>query len=144
MSTQPQHHVVIVGGGFAGLGCAQKLADEDGVHVTLIDRNNYHQFQPLLYQVATSQLSPTDIAHSLRAVFAENDKVDVKLAEISDVDPATRTVTSTDGQRWTGDVLVLAAGSQPNFFKTPGARENAFPLYSLDDATELRSRILGL
>ena len=137
-------HVLIVGGGFAGLGCAQGLAGQDGVHVTLIDRNNYHQFQPLLYQVATSQLAPSDIAHSLRAVFDSDDNVDVKLAEIAEVDPVTRTVTSADGQRWSGDVLVLAAGSQPNFFDTPGATDHAFPLYSLDHATNLRSRILGL
>jgi len=137
-------HVVIVGGGFAGLGCAQRLAGNDGVRVTLIDRNNYHQFQPLLYQVATSQLAPSDIANSLRAVFVDEHAVDVKLAEIAAVDPATRTVTSADGERWSGDVLVLAAGSQPNFFDTPGAADNAFPLYSLDDATNLRSRILGV
>ena len=137
-------HVLIVGGGFAGLGCAQGLAGHDGVNVTLIDRNNYHQFQPLLYQVATSQLAPSDIANSLRAVFADDDDVDVKLAEIAEVDPATRTITSADGQRWSGDVLVLAAGSQPNFFDTPGAADHAFPLYSLDHATNLRSRILGL
>jgi NADH:ubiquinone reductase (H+-translocating) len=139
-----KRHVVIVGGGFAGLGCAQKLAGHDDVQVTLIDRNNYHQFQPLLYQVATSQLAPSDIAHSLRAVFVGEDNVDVKLAEIAEVDVAARTVTSTDGQQWSGDVLVLAAGSQPNFFDTPGAADNSFPLYSLDDATKLRSRILGL
>ncbi|HEV7176825.1 MAG TPA: NAD(P)/FAD-dependent oxidoreductase [Solirubrobacteraceae bacterium] len=144
MSAGEHRHVVIVGGGFAGLGCAQRLADQDDVRVTLIDRNNYHQFQPLLYQVATSQLAPSDIAHSLRSVFADQKNVDVKLAEISAVDPATRTVTSTDGGRWDGDVLVLAAGSQPNFFGTPGAAESAFPLYSLDDATRLRSRILGI
>jgi NADH dehydrogenase len=144
MSDADRRHVVIVGGGFAGLGCAQRLAGHDGIHVTLIDRNNYHQFQPLLYQVATSQLAPSDIAHSLRAVFAGDDTVDVKLADIATVDPATRTVTATDGQAWSGDVLVLAAGSQPNFFGTPGAAEHAFPLYSLDDATNLRSRILGL
>ena len=137
-------HVVIVGGGFAGLGCAQELAGHDGVRVTLIDRNNYHQFQPLLYQVATSQLAPSDIAHSLRAVFVGEDNVDVKLAEVGDIDPAARTVTSTDGEQWSADVLVLAAGSQPNFFDTLGAAENSFPLYSLDDATNLRSRILGL
>ena len=120
-----KRHVVIVGGGFAGLGCAQKLAGHDGVHVTLIDRNNYHQFQPLLYQVATSQLAPSDIAHSLRAVFVGEDNVDVKLTDVAEVDPAARTVTSSDGQQWSGDVLVLAAGSQPNFFDTPGAAQNA-------------------
>jgi NADH dehydrogenase len=139
-----RHHVVIVGGGFAGLGCAQKLADRDDIHITLIDRNNYHQFQPLLYQVATSQLAGTDIAHSLRGVFADQENVDVHLAEITGVDTATKTVTTRDGGSWSGDVLVLAAGSQPNFFGTPGAAENSFPLYSLDDATRLRSRILGL
>jgi NADH dehydrogenase len=135
---------VIVGGGFAGLGCAQKLADRDDVDITLIDRNNYHQFQPLLYQVATSQLAPSDVANSLRGVFADRRNVDVKLAEISAVDTATRTVRTSEGEEWAGDVLVLAAGSQPNFFHTAGAAEHAFPLYSLDDATRLRSRILGL
>jgi NADH:ubiquinone reductase (H+-translocating) len=144
MSAAEHRHVVIVGGGFAGLGCAQRLAEHDDVRVTLIDRNNYHQFQPLLYQVATSQLAPSDIAHSLRSVFADQKNVDVKLAEIAEVDPAARTVTSTDGERWDADVLVLAAGSQPNFFGTPGAPESSFPLYSLDNATELRSRILGI
>jgi NADH:ubiquinone reductase (H+-translocating) len=136
--------VVIVGGGFAGLGCAQKLADQDDIHVTLIDRNNYHQFQPLLYQVATSQLAGADIAHSLREVFADQKNVDVKLADITSVDIESRTVATAGGESWTGDVLVLAAGSAPNFFGTPGAAENSFPLYSLDHATRLRSRILGL
>jgi NADH dehydrogenase len=139
-----KHRVVVVGGGFAGLGCAQKLADHDDIHVTLIDRNNYHQFQPLLYQVATSLLSPTDIAHSLRSVFADQQNVDVQLAEVTAVDTTNRTVTAADGGKWEADAIVLAAGSQPNFFHTPGAAENTFPLYSLDNATSLRSRILGL
>ena len=115
------------------------------MRVTLIDRNNYHQFQPLLYQVATSQLAPSDIAYSLRKLFAETTNVDVKLGEVASIDPATqhraRRPTATS---YTGDALVLAAGSQPNFFRTPGADEHAFPLYSLDDATRLRSRILGV
>lgn len=139
-----RRHVVIVGGGFAGLGCAGRLADHKDIDITLIDRNNYHQFQPLLYQVATSQVAASDIANSLREVFAGEENVDVKLAEISSVDTATRTVRTEDGEEWTGDALVLAAGSQPNFFHTPGAEEHAFPLYSLDNATRLRSRILGL
>jgi len=143
-ASNDRRHAVVVGGGFAGLGCAQRLADHDSVRVTLIDRNNYHQFQPLLYQVATSLVAPSDIAHSLREVFAGQENVDVKLADVSAVDRATRTVTTVDGGSWTGDALVIAAGSQPNFFHTPGAAENTFPLYSLDNATRLRSRILGL
>ncbi|HEV7493379.1 NAD(P)/FAD-dependent oxidoreductase, partial [Baekduia sp.] len=140
----PRWHVVVVGGGFAGVGCARRLAGRDDVRVTLIDRNNYHQFQPMLYQVATSQIAPSDIAQSLRTVFADSKNVDVKLAEITGVDLASRTVTAADGQTWSGDALVLAAGSQPNFFGTPGASGNSFPLYSLDDANRLRSRVLGL
>jgi NADH dehydrogenase len=139
-----KHRVVIVGAGFAGLGCAQRLADNDDVAVTLVDRNNYHQFQPLLYQVATSQLAGTDIAQSLRQVFADQANVDIKLDEVTEIDAPTRTVTTKEGESLRGDALVLAAGSQANFFDTPGAAENAFPLYSLDDATRLRSRILGL
>jgi NADH dehydrogenase len=137
-------HVVVVGGGFAGVGCVRRLARHDGVRVTLIDRNNYHQFQPLLYQVATSQLASSDVAFSLRKLFHDDHNVDVKLAEVASLDPASRTLTTTDGQRFTGDAVVLAAGSQPNFFRTPGAQENAFPLYSLDDAQRLRSRIIGV
>ena len=137
-------HVVIVGGGFAGLGCARRLADHDDVQITLIDRNNYHQFQPLLYQVATSQLASSDIAYSLRKLFHDNMNVDVKMGEVASLDPAAHSVTTTDGERYAGDALILAAGSQPNFFGTPGAEDHAFPLYSLDHAQRLRSRILGV
>ncbi len=95
---QTPTHVVIVGGGFAGLGCARALAGEDSVRVTLLDQHNYHQFQPLLYQVATAQLSATDIASSLRKAFHSDDNVDVKLAEVTEVDPAHRSVRTTDGE----------------------------------------------
>jgi NADH dehydrogenase len=136
--------VVIVGGGFAGVACAKRLAEHDDFHVTLVDRHNYHQFQPLLYQVATSQLAPSDIAYSLRKLFADDENVELKLADVASIDPASRTVVSSDGVSWTGDALVVAAGSQPNFFGTSGADEHALPLYSLDDAVELRSRIIGV
>jgi NADH dehydrogenase len=139
-----RRHVVVVGGGFAGVGTAKRLARHDDVRVTLLDRNNYHQFQPLLYQVATSQLASGDIAYSLRKLFHDSLNVDVKLAEAASIDPATHTVTTTDGERFSGDAIVLAAGSQPNFFRTAGAAEHAFPLYCLDDAQRLRSRILGV
>jgi NADH dehydrogenase len=135
-------HVIVVGGGFAGVGCVRQLAKHDDVRVTLLDRHNYHQFQPLLYQVATSQLASSDAAFSLRKLFSRSPNVNVKLAEVASVDPASLTVTTTDGESFSGDAIVLAAGSQPNFFRTPGAREHAFPLYSLDDAQRLRSRIL--
>src|SRR3954470_24453147 len=140
----PVPHVVIVGGGFAGVGCARRLAGRDDVRVTLIDRNNYHQFQPLLYQVATSQLAPSDVAYSLRKLFHTDQNVHVKLAQVASLEPEGRAVTTTDGERISGDALVLAAGSQPNFFHTPGAEQHAFPLYCLDDAQRLRSRILGV
>ena len=137
-------HVVIVGGGFAGVGCARRLARHPEVHITLIDRHNYHQFQPLLYQVATSQLAAGDISFSLRKLFRDSPNVSVKLGEVASLDAATHTVTTVEGDEIAGDALVIAAGSQPNFFRTPGADEHAFPLYSLDNATRLRSRIISV
>ena len=139
-----RRHVVVVGGGFAGIACAQRLAKQDDVHVTLIDRHNYHQFQPLLYQVATCQLAPADVASSLRKIFRHRPNVDVKLEDVTGLDPAALEVTTADGRAYAGDAVVLAAGSQPNFFRTPGAAEHALPLYSLDDATRLRSQVLGV
>ena len=94
---RPSTHVVIVGGGFAGIGCARELAGEDSVHVTLIDQHNYHQFQPLLYQVATSQLAATSIASSLRKTFHDHDNVDVKMGEVIEVDTAAHSVRTRDG-----------------------------------------------
>jgi len=133
--------VVIVGGGFAGVACARALAKHDDIHVTLIDKNDYHQFQPLLYQVATSMLVARDIAYPLRRIAAEFEGFEVHRREVASVDPAAKTVTTVSGDTYAGDYLVLAAGSQPNFFKTPGA-EHAFPLYSLDDAERLQTRII--
>jgi NADH dehydrogenase len=133
--------VVIVGGGFAGIACARALAKHDDIHVTLIDKNDYHQFQPLLYQVATSMLAARDIAYPLRKIAAEFDGFEAHRREVASIDPAAKSVTTASGDTYAGDYLVLAAGSQPNFFKTPGA-EHAFPLYSLDDADRLRTRII--
>ncbi|MFO0808211.1 MAG: FAD-dependent oxidoreductase [Gemmataceae bacterium] len=135
-------HVVVVGGGFAGIACAKGLSVYPQVRVTLIDKNNFHQFQPLLYQLATSQLSSADITYSLRKIFIDTPNVDVKLAEVTAVDPSARTATTADGQTYRGDYLVLAAGARANFFNTPGADKYSFPLYSLDDGQRLRSRIL--
>jgi NADH dehydrogenase len=135
---------VIVGGGFAGLSCARELAGSDDLRITLIDKNNYQQFQPLLYQVATATLAPSNAAFNLRNIFRKCSNVDVKMAEVVSVDLGTRAVVTAEGQRSQGDFLVLAAGSQPNFFGTLGADKNSYPLYSLRDAEVLRSWIITI
>jgi NADH dehydrogenase len=144
MSDHQPVHVVIVGGGFAGVACAKRLAGQDGVRVTLLDRNSYHQFQPLLYQVATAELTPDDIRFDLGAMFAKHDNVEVRAAEVVGVDPEAPSLTLAGGEVVAADVLVLAAGSQPNFFHTPGADRFSYPLYSLEDAERVRSRVLQL
>jgi NADH:quinone reductase (non-electrogenic) len=138
-ATKPR--VVIVGGGFAGVACAKRLSRHDEVAVTLIDRNDYHQFQPLLYQVATCQLAPVDIAYPL-ATVAAHAGFTFKQADVREIDPTAKTVTTAAGEVLEADYLVVAAGSQAFFFKTPGARDHALPLYSLDDARRLRARVL--
>ena len=143
MVSQPKPSVVIVGGGFAGVGCGKELAKHD-IPVTVLDRTSYHQFQPLLYQVATAELAEADVARPLRAVFKREWSVTVHRGDVTDVDLTTRTVTTSDGRTFTGDYLVLAAGSRPNFFHTPGASEHAFPLYTVQQSLALRSRLLEL
>ena len=137
-------HVVIVGGGFAGLHCARKLAANPHVRVTLLDKHNYQQFQPLLYQVATALLAPDNIAFSFRGAFKSHANVDFKMAEVVSVDPNTHIVKTAEGQQYQGDFLVLAAGSQANFFGAAGADQHSYPLYSLKDAEKLRSHLLNM
>ena len=144
MEINKMKRVVIVGAGFAGLNCARKLASHSQLQITLLDRNNYQQFQPLLYQVATGLLSPDDAAFNLRAVLASHENVDIKMTQVVSVDLANRTVHAADGQQYTGDYLVLAAGAEANFFGIPGVKQYAFPLYTLLDAERLRSRLLEL
>lgn len=136
-------HVVVVGAGFAGLACARALG-KHRVRVTLIDKNTYHQFLPLLYQVATAQLPQLEIMRPVRGLVRKLPSVVVKQGEVVDVDPATRSVTTAEGHRFSGSHVVLAMGSRPNFFGVTGAAEHSFPLYSARDARVLRDRILRL
>ena len=144
MSEDGGTHVIVVGGGFAGVASAKGLAGKKGVRVTLLDKNGYHQFQPLLYQVATAELTPRDIAFDLEGLLQDDENVEIRKSEVVSADPEARSVSLADGSTIEGDVLVLAAGSQPNFFHTPGAEEFTFPLYSLDNAERIRSRVLQL
>jgi NADH dehydrogenase len=134
--------VLIVGGGFAGVACALRLAGNPGISVVLIDRTGYHQFQPLLYQVATAELTYEDIRFDLARIFRDHHNVAVRRAEVTAIDPAAKTVSLDGGETLSGDFLVLAAGARPNFFHTPGAAEHAFPLYSVEDARRVRGRIV--
>ncbi len=134
--------VLIVGGGMAGVACAKRLAKHDGVQVMLLDRHNYSQFQPLLYQVATSQLGSGDVASPLRNLEVHNKSVRIRLGEAVSLDPLAHSATIESGPPLEADVLVVAGGARANFFGVPGAAEHAFPLYSLRDAQRLRSRII--
>src|SRR5262245_30663979 len=138
-------HIVIVGGGFAGVACAKLLSEDSRTRVTLVDQNGYHQFQPLLYQVATAELAGRDMTFDHTDIFDEHSSVTLVQDEVTAADADRRSVTLSDGTTTiTGDYLVLAAGAQPNFFNTAGAREFAFPLYSLTDARRVRERVLQL
>ncbi|BCJ75672.1 NADH dehydrogenase [Catellatospora sp. IY07-71] len=135
-------NVVIVGGGLAGVACAKRLSGRPGVRVELIDRAGFQQFQPLLYQVATAELTSKDVRFDLARLFRHHPSVNVRKDDVTAIDPGAMTVTLASGDTLTADHLVLAAGAQPNFFDTPGAREHAFPLYSVEDALQVRGRVL--
>ena len=110
-----QHHVLVVGGGFAGLWAVRALAGDD-VRITLVDRRNHHLFQPLLYQVATAGLSAPDIAAPLRHILRAQDNVEVRLGEVTAIDTVARTVTLADGDALHYDTLLLASGATHAYF----------------------------
>src|SRR5499426_3481846 len=139
MSETP--HVAIVGAGFGGLEVAEHLAHVP-VEVTLIDRHNYHTFQPLLYQVATSLLNAEDVGAPVRSLFRHQENVNFRLATVTGIDVPTRKIQIDDGHEITFDYLVLAGGATVNYFGTPGAAEHAFPLYTLMNAVKLRNQVI--
>jgi len=140
MAEEKIPRVVIVGGGFGGLEAAKKLVCEN-VHLTVIDRTNYHLFQPLLYQVATAALSPADIAAPIRAVLQKCKNAEVMLAEVQSVDVNTRVVHAGD-LNVQYDYLILATGARHSYFGHPEWERLAPGLKSLEDAVEIRRRIL--
>jgi len=135
------HHVVIVGGGFGGLYAAKELGKAD-VKVTLIDKRNFHLFQPLLYQVATGSLSPGDIASPLRGVLKSNKNTTVLLGEAVDIQPEENKLILRD-RDLTYDSLIVATGVKDFYFGHDEWQEKAPPLKTVEDALEMRRRILG-
>ena len=134
------HHVVIVGGGFGGLTAAQALRRAP-VRITLLDRRNFHLFQPLLYQVATGNLSNAHIAWPLRALLRRQANAQVLLAEVRDIDAPNRRVILDDGGAIAYDTLVIAAGASHSYFGHEEWRDRAPGLKSIEDAVEIRRRI---
>lgn len=133
-------HVVIIGGGFGGLYCARRLKHA-GVRITLVDASNFHQFQPLLYQVATASLSPADIASPIRSVLRRQRNVEVWMGRAVDIDTERRIVHLEDGAlRY--DYLVVAAGATHTYFGHPEWEQLAPGLKTVDDALEIRRRFL--
>src|SRR6202140_5217416 len=127
------HRVVIVGGGFGGLYAAKALRNAP-VEVTLLDRRNFHLFQPLLYQVATGSLSPGDICAPLRSVLSRQRNTRVLLGEAVDIDPVSRTVSLRDGASFSYDSLIVATGSQSSYFGHDQWKEGAPSLKRGEDA----------
>jgi NADH dehydrogenase len=132
--------VVIIGAGFGGLEAAKKLSGQ-AVQVTVVDRTNYHLFQPLLYQVATAALSPADIAAPVRAILSKCENMEVILAEVQSIDVNARKVKMVDGEL-DYDYLILATGARHSYFEHPEWEKLAPGLKSLEDAVEIRRRIL--
>ena len=133
--------IVVIGAGFGGLWAVRRFVSH-GIGVTLIDRNNYHTFFPLLYQVAAAELGPSEIAYPIRSLFRRHPLVDFRRANVHNIDLDARIVEAGES-RLEYDYLVMAPGSVPDFFAVEGAARHAFPLRTMDDAIPLRYHVLN-
>jgi len=132
--------VIIIGGGFAGINLARHLKG-DAFEILLIDKNNYHQFQPLFYQVATAGLEPASISFPLRKFFHGQKNIKIRIAEVTQIDAAQNTVETSIG-KLSYDYLIIATGADTNFFGNKAIEEKAIPMKSVSEAVFLRNRIL--
>jgi len=137
---EDKKRIVVVGAGFGGLRLAQDLK-KSPYEIFLIDKNNYHQFQPLMYQVATARLEPASISFPLRKVFQHSKNVRIRIAEVSGVDTASKTLKTSIGD-YSYDYLVLAQGCTTNYFGNENLERFTFPMKSVPEALQLRNRIL--
>jgi NADH dehydrogenase len=142
MNTEKVPHVVIIGAGFGGLEAARKLANAP-VQITVLDRHNYHLFQPLLYQVAIAGLVPSQIAYPLRTIFRRQKNVSFQMEEVSSIDFNSRYIKA-NGSVIAYDYLILAVGGQTNFFGMHTVENNAFQLKSIENAIRTRNHLLKM
>lgn len=133
---------MVVGAGFAGLNVVHELRNEN-VDITLVDRNNFHTFQPLLYQVATAYLPAEQVGTNIRTLFQKYDNIEVEVADVQGVDWDTQTLKLEFNREVQFDYLVVATGATTNYFGIPGMSEHAWPLYTLADASVLRRHLLA-
>lgn len=141
MASIKRPHIVIVGAGFGGLSATRALRDAD-VDVTLIDRHNYHLFQPLLYQVATASLSPAEIAQPIRSILRDQENARVLLAEVTGIDTRKQLVRLAEGRTIAYDSLILATGARHSYFGKDHWAQFAPGIKTIDDATDVRAKIL--
>lgn len=134
--------VVVVGGGFGGINAVKALSQDPALRIVVVDKKNHHLFQPLLYQVATAGLAPSDIASPIRGIFSKSPNVEVIMGEVVDVDAEGRSLHLSSGRRLRFDYLVLACGAEKNYFGHKDWEKYAPSLKSLEDAIEIRKRIL--
>ncbi|HLR33055.1 MAG TPA: FAD-dependent oxidoreductase, partial [Fodinibius sp.] len=133
--------IVIIGGGFAGVSLAQKLENKNEFQVTLVDRNNYNYFTPLLYQVATGMLEVSNISAPFRSLFLEKNNIRFRLGKLQRVDRASNKVHLSTGVL-NYDTLVIATGTKTNYFGMENIKKNALPMKTIDDAVEMRNYLL--
>src|SRR5215471_9130659 len=141
MTASERPRVLILGGGFGGVGAAQKLSKAEA-DVVLVDRHDYHTFQPLLYQLATGLLETTAVGHSLRDLLSRHDNTTIHKASVSSIDLDRRTVEFDEISPISYDYLVFGLGAEVNFFGTAGAPAHAFPMYTLPHAVHLKDHLL--
>ncbi len=133
--------LIILGGGFGGLRLARLLNNKEGIHITLIDRFNYHQFQPLFYQVATAGLDASNISFPLRKAFQKSKNVRIRMAEVECIDTAAKQVI-TNEDTYSYNYLVIATGASTNFFGNQSLETHAFPMKSTVEALQLRHKLI--
>ena len=134
-------HIVVIGGGFAGVNIAKSLANKKDFQVTLVDKNNYNFFPPLIYQVATAYLEPTSISYPFRKLFSGKDNLHFRLGEVKKIVPAENKIILDSGEL-TYDQLVFATGAETNYFGMENVKQHAIPMKTLSDALEMRNRLL--